>query len=209
MPTRPSSVIRSGGVVLAAALPRSATHTTGNSRPLARWIVISRTASSVLGLQRRLALALGDQVALGHEVDEAAQVAALLGLELARHPHQLAHVGHPPLAGGHRQHCAVIARARHRPVDQRLQGHPRRRALASARERAGERASAARQLAAGAGRRAAPVGSSAIDPPDATGPPRVAAAASTTRASSDTPPSGEASTEYSASSSSGLARAAR
>ena len=62
-----------------------------------------------LGLQRRLALARLDGVALGERVDEAAQVAALLGLVLARHPHQLAHVGHPPVAGGQREHVPVVA----------------------------------------------------------------------------------------------------
>ena len=80
----------------------------------------------VLRLQRRLALALLHQVALGHEVDEPAQVAALLGLVLARHPHQLAHVRHPPVAGGHGEHLAVVARGGHGAVDQRLQRDPRR-----------------------------------------------------------------------------------
>ena len=56
-----------------------------------------------LGLERRLALARLDHVALGHGVDEAAQVAALVGLELARHPHQLAHVRHPARAAGQRE----------------------------------------------------------------------------------------------------------
>ena len=52
----------------------------------------------VLGLGRGDALAL---VALGELLrrgEEAAQVAALVLLELAREPHQLAHVRHPPAA---------------------------------------------------------------------------------------------------------------
>ena len=82
----------------------------------------------LLGLERRLALALGDQVALGDRVDEAAQVAALLGLVVARHPHQLAHVGHAPVAGGQRQHVLVVAGLADSAVDQRLERHRRRAA---------------------------------------------------------------------------------
>ena len=77
----------------------------------------------VLGLERSLALARLEHVALGHGVDEAAQVAALVGLELARHAHQLAHVGHAPLAAGQREQVAVVARGGDRAVDQRLERH--------------------------------------------------------------------------------------
>ena len=45
-PTLPSGPSSSRSRPPPAARPRSATHTTGNSSPLARWIVISRTASS-------------------------------------------------------------------------------------------------------------------------------------------------------------------
>ena len=97
-PTLPSSEIRSAPSSSRPSLPRSARQTTGNSRPFARWTVISRTASSASRLERRLALAGLDHVALGDAVDEAAQVAALVGLVLARQAHQLADVGHPPRA---------------------------------------------------------------------------------------------------------------
>ena len=126
-PTRPSSVILSASLSSRPARPRSATHTTGNSSPLAAWIVISRTASMPLGLERRLALAGAQQVLLGDEVDEAAELAALLGLVLAREPHQLADVGHAPLAARHAQHAPVVAGAGHRPVDHALEREPRRR----------------------------------------------------------------------------------
>ena len=76
-----------------------------------------------LGLERRLALAGLERVELGERVDEAAQVAALVGLELARHPHQLAHVGHAPDAARQREQVAVVAGARHGAVDQRLERH--------------------------------------------------------------------------------------
>ena len=127
MPVRPSSVTRSAASSSRPSLPRSATHTSGNSSPLARCTVISRTASRSSASSGACPSPRLHQVALGHEVDEAAQVAALVGLELARHPHELAHVGHPPPALGQRQQVAVVARARDRPVDQRLQRHPRRR----------------------------------------------------------------------------------
>ena len=65
-----------------------------------------------LGLERRLALARLERVALGDGVDEAAQVAALVGLVLARHPHQLAHVRHAPVPPWQRQQVAVVAGAR-------------------------------------------------------------------------------------------------
>jgi hypothetical protein len=74
-----------------------------------------------LGLERGLALARQRGVALGDRVDETAQVAPLLGLVLARHAHQLAHVGHPPGAGGQGEHVAVVAGARDGAVDQRLE----------------------------------------------------------------------------------------
>jgi hypothetical protein len=74
-----------------------------------------------LGLERGLPLARLQHVALCQRVDERAQVAALVGLELARHPHQLAHVGHAAGAGRERQDVRVVARARDRPVDERFQ----------------------------------------------------------------------------------------
>ncbi len=80
----------------------------------------------LLRLERRLPLALLDQVALGDEVDEPAQVTPLVGLILARHAHQLAHVGHATVPRGQREDAPVVARARDRAVDQRLQRDPRR-----------------------------------------------------------------------------------
>ena len=70
-----------------------------------------------LGLERRLALAGLDRVPFREGVDEAAQVAALVRLVLARHPHQLADVGHPARAtraapaGGGRSPVSVTARS--------------------------------------------------------------------------------------------------
>ena len=49
-----------------------------------------------LGLHRGHALALVALGALGGEGEEAGQVAALARLVVARQPHQLAHVRHPP-----------------------------------------------------------------------------------------------------------------
>ena len=150
MPIRPSSVTRSAA---SSSRPSLAQVGHAHQRELQALGPVhghQPHGVQVLGLQRRLALAAPHQVALGHEVDEAAQVAALVGLELARHPHELAHVGHPPVARGQRQQVAVVARARDRAVDQRLQRHPRR-------HRPGPRGSGRRTRAgARAGRRAAP-----------------------------------------------------
>ena len=56
------------------------------------------------------------------------QVAPLLGLELARHPHQLAHVGHPPCPGGQREDVAVVAGLADGSVHERLERLLRSRA---------------------------------------------------------------------------------
>ena len=66
----------------------------------------------VLRLERRLALARGQHVLLGEVVDERAQVAALLGLELARQAHQLSHVRHPPAAVRQREERRGRTRSR-------------------------------------------------------------------------------------------------
>jgi hypothetical protein len=75
----------------------------------------------VLGLERGLALAVAELVALGDVVDEGAQVAALLGLELARQAHQLADVGHPAAAGALGEQVEVVAGAGDAAVDQGLE----------------------------------------------------------------------------------------
>ena len=74
-----------------------------------------------LRLERRLALARLDRVPFREGVDEAAQVAPLVRLVLARHPHELADVGHAARAAGEGQQVAVVARERDGAVDQRLQ----------------------------------------------------------------------------------------
>ena len=124
---RPSS---SGGPPPGPWRPRSATQTTGNSRPLARWIVISRTASrpshsSAASPSRAPGEVLRDGVG-----EEAAQVAALGALVLARQPHQLAQVREPPLAAGAGEHGEVVARGGDRALEQHLERQRARRALA-------------------------------------------------------------------------------
>ena len=118
-PTRISSARHRG------PRPRSATHTTSNSSPLARWIVISRTASSAspstgASLSRASPDAESAAGAAGHELEEPPQVGPVRRLVLAREPHQLAHVREPALTAGHRQHGQVVAGPRHRAVDQPL-----------------------------------------------------------------------------------------
>ena len=60
----------------------------------------------------------------GDEVEKAAQVAALVGLELARHPHQLANVGEAKVAGAAHQDREVVAGAGHRSLDQLFEREP-------------------------------------------------------------------------------------
>ena len=79
-----------------------------------------------LRLEWRLALTRAQHVLLGDEVDEAAQVAPLVRLVLAREAHELAHVRHPALAVWHAEDHAVVLRARDRPIDQGLEREPRR-----------------------------------------------------------------------------------
>jgi hypothetical protein len=76
-----------------------------------------------LGLERRLALAGLDRVAFRERVDEAAQVAPLVRLVLARHPHELANVGHAARAAGQGEQVAVVPGERDGSVDQRLKRH--------------------------------------------------------------------------------------
>ena len=91
----------------ASARERSGTHTTGNSRPLAAWIVISATASSPppggasASLRSRV-------VAEPHLLDEPGQVGPAIALVGARRPHQLAHVAEAALAVGRGQAGQVV-----------------------------------------------------------------------------------------------------
>ena len=79
-----------------------------------------------VGLERRLALAGLREVLRDREVQEAAQVAALRVLVLARQPHELAQVREPPLAAGAREDREVVARGRDRALEQRLGREPLR-----------------------------------------------------------------------------------
>ena len=81
----------------AGCATRSGTATTPNSSPLALWTVMIRTPSwpsaAVAAWASSSRLGAG-----GEEVEQAAQVAPLARLELARQPHQLADVGEARLA---------------------------------------------------------------------------------------------------------------
>ncbi len=117
-----------GAVVLAPLLAQVGHAHHGELQPLGA--VDRHQAHRVqrLGLERRLALARLHGVALGQAVDEGAQVAALLGLELARHPHELAHVGHAPAPRRKAEHVQVVAGHAHGAVDERLERALGRRA---------------------------------------------------------------------------------
>ena len=78
-----------------------------------------------LALEGSLALARLEEPPLVEVVDEAADVAALGGLEPAGDPHQLSHVGEPPVAGRHLEHRDVVAGVDHDAVDQRLERQAR------------------------------------------------------------------------------------
>jgi len=51
------------------------------------------------------------------ELEEAVQVTAVSGFEVAAQTHQLAHVGQPPRSAGHREHRQVVAAALQRTID--------------------------------------------------------------------------------------------
>ena len=76
--------------------PRSATATTGNSRPFAACTVITRTPSWPSACTGGHALALVPAGAASAASEESREVAAVVLLVLARQAHQLAHVRHPP-----------------------------------------------------------------------------------------------------------------
>ena len=77
----------------------------------------------VLGLERCLALPGLEGVALRERIDETAEVAALVGLVLPGHPHQLSDVRHPARAAREREQVPVVPGERDRTVDQRLERH--------------------------------------------------------------------------------------
>ena len=94
-PSGPSSsgfALASGDQPSCRFRPRSATATTSNSSPLAPCTVITRTpawpSARVAASASRSRLVARDVEVL----EEAAEVRSLAGLELARQPHQLAHV---------------------------------------------------------------------------------------------------------------------
>ena len=122
-PTLPSSEIRSCAVVVAAILAEVGEADHGELEPLGPVHGHHAGRRGCSRLERRLSLPRLDHVALGDGVDEPAQVAALVGLVLARHPHQLAHVRHPARAAGQREQVAVVAGERDGAVDERLQRH--------------------------------------------------------------------------------------
>ena len=99
MPTLPSSEIRRAAVVVAPLLAQIGDCDERELEALRPVDGHQPDRIEILGLERGLALALLDQVALGDEVDEAAHVAPGVGLVLAREAHQLADVRHPPVAG--------------------------------------------------------------------------------------------------------------
>ena len=78
----------------------------------------------VLAVQRRLPLAIAVESLVGklrHEVQEPAEITTLAVLVLAREAHELAHVGQPSLAAGHREHAQVVAAALERALDQAVE----------------------------------------------------------------------------------------
>ena len=132
-----------------AGAPRSARQTTGNSRPFALWIVISRiapvpAAGGGASVSRDRPDAPG-----GERLREAAQVTALARLELAREPLELADVGDPPLRRVQRAEVEVVAElgdgARDDLAEAAVGGGPRAPAR-SASAKAAERASGGSRL---------------------------------------------------------------
>ena len=77
-----------------------------------------------LGLERRLALARLGEVLADGVAQEAAQVAALRALVLAREPHQLAQVREPAVAAGAGEDREVVAGVGDRALEQHLDGQP-------------------------------------------------------------------------------------
>ena len=77
-------------------------------------------------LERGLALAWPNQALLIEEVDEAAEVATLLGFEGTRDTHELAQIRHAALPVRHREDGAVVAGFADRAVEQVLEGRARR-----------------------------------------------------------------------------------
>ena len=69
----------------------------------------------------RLGLQLGVR-----EVDERADVAAVLALVLGREPLELVHVGQAPLAVGQRQHVQVVVGGGDDPLEQLVEPEARR-----------------------------------------------------------------------------------
>ena len=98
-----------------------------------------------LGFDRRLGLGHLGVLAHGHPVEEAAQVATLVGLELARQAQQLAHVGVAARAVAQGQRVQVVAARGDRSLDQLVEAVPRQRRSARPRTRGRARAGARRR----------------------------------------------------------------
>ena len=110
--------------------PRSATH---DHRELEALGAVDRHEPhgvQALGLERGLALARLGQVLPDRVDEEAAQVAALRALVLARQPHQLAQVRQPAVAAGAGEDREVVAGRGDRALQQHLDRAAARRAAA-------------------------------------------------------------------------------
>ena len=172
--------------------PASATTTTLNSRPLAAWIVSSRTASAPSSSETASRSRRADRVLLADEADEPLDVGAAQLLVGAGEARELAEIGVAALPVAARKHGEVVVVLDEDALAEKLEREPRRaldEPLVPLQERAHEAAVVLGEI----------VGKRALDPLKIG---RFSALARMrTSASFETPTNGDASTVSSASSS--------